>query len=436
MYYIKVFSSFFIILFLLFNFNLASADNEQGLTMYNTNLRTGPSTAYSIVKVIPKNTVLNITEEKSNWYKITDNKGLTGWMAEWLIKKTLEKSEQSSDTNIYESGIIITDARMRAGASTEYEIYKVLKSGSKIQILSENNGWYKIKDSTGKIGWTAGWLIDKADMDQKIRSDITTPTENSIDKKMTDQTGVTIYNSRVRQGPSTNYGIIQVLSAGEKIELLANENGWYKIKDKLGSTGWTAAWLINTESNSINSETQSEINISSSFDNSKSTAPSDVDEDELNRYWVERINALRVKKNLRQLVIDNRFRNTAQEYAIYMGDTGAKDHSRSDGKTMHEWIDTKNLDFTQRYSPEGWNTNYFTENIAWRKAEGTTESIKKQVLDPTLQLFLDEAPYNGDHYRTIFHKDWNSVGVGFHFKKIDDDLYYVNVVFHYGSLVL
>lgn len=162
--------------------------------------------------------------------------------------------------------------------------------------------------------------------------------------------------------------------------------------------------------------------------------PVGVDVVALNEYWLGKINSLRAAKGLRQLVLDQRWVDTATEWATYMGETGSTTHTRSDGKSMHQWIDTKGLPFTVRYSEDGWRSNYFTENISWGIAsEGTTADVKS-VLNDTLEFFLAEESYNGDHYRTIYHADWNSVGVGFYFLPSGNG-YKVFVAMHYGSLV-
>ncbi len=162
--------------------------------------------------------------------------------------------------------------------------------------------------------------------------------------------------------------------------------------------------------------------------------PVGVDVVALNEYWLGKINSLRAAKGLRQLVLDQRWVDTATEWATYMGETGATTHNRPDGKSMHQWIDTKGLPFTVRYSEDGWRSNYFTENISWGIAsEGSTADVKG-VLNDTLEFFLAEESYNGDHYRTIYHADWNSVGVGFYFLPSGNG-YKVFVAMHYGSLV-
>jgi len=163
--------------------------------------------------------------------------------------------------------------------------------------------------------------------------------------------------------------------------------------------------------------------------------PSKMDLVALNEYWLERINALRAQKGLREIVLDQRFVDTASEYAAYMYEAQAYAHERPDGGSMHDWIDAQNLDFTLRYSlPDGWKDNYFTENISWGYSDNSL-SGGKTVLDQAMSMFLAEASYNGPHYRTIYHSDWNTVGVGFYFEPLGNDDYKVYAVYHYGSLV-
>jgi len=163
--------------------------------------------------------------------------------------------------------------------------------------------------------------------------------------------------------------------------------------------------------------------------------PSNIDLVKANEYWLSEINKLRAAQNLRSLVLDQRFANTATEWAGYTGEElGYMTHNRPDGKSMHQWIDTKDLDWTVRYSePDGWVSNYFTENIAWNYIDGTTAGLEK-AMDYTLDWMLAEASYNGDHYRTIYHPDWNCLGLGYYFEDIGNDRYKVYIVMHYGSL--
>lgn len=162
--------------------------------------------------------------------------------------------------------------------------------------------------------------------------------------------------------------------------------------------------------------------------------PSNLDLIAANEYWLNRVNALRAAKSLRQLVLDQRWVDTATEWASYMGENNEMSHNRPDGKSMHQWIDTKGLQWTQRYSQDGWDTNYFTENISWSYADNSQAGLE-QAMDDALELFINEPP-TGAHYRTVYHDDWNSVGVGFYFKPVGENRYKVYMAFHYGSLEL
>lgn len=163
--------------------------------------------------------------------------------------------------------------------------------------------------------------------------------------------------------------------------------------------------------------------------NTVASAPANLDLMEIQNYWLQKINDLRLARNLRLLTLDQRLVDTAQEWSNYMAQINSGTHNRPDGKTMHQWIDAKKMPFTNRNSPGGWKTNYFTENISWSQGEITTEGVKK-MLDESLAFYLSEAPSNGPHYRTIYHTDWNSFGLGLQ-KSSSNKVYFA---FHYGSL--
>jgi uncharacterized protein YkwD len=153
---------------------------------------------------------------------------------------------------------------------------------------------------------------------------------------------------------------------------------------------------------------------------------------ELNRYWLERINQLRREKQLQALVTDQRLIATAGEWAAEMERRGEITHDRVDGKTMHQWIDTKQIDFTERNAENGWKRNYFVENIARFYAEPSMEGLKV-ALDKILVDFLDEGP-GGAHYESIYHLDWNSVGLGYVVHSAAGEPARIYFAFHYGSL--
>lgn len=48
---------------------------------------------------------------------------------------------------------------MRTGPSTAYSIMHVLWQGNIVKVIGESNGWYQIKLSDGRIGWSSGQYL-------------------------------------------------------------------------------------------------------------------------------------------------------------------------------------------------------------------------------------------------------------------------------------
>lgn len=54
------------------------------------------------------------------------------------------------------------DITMRSGASTQHRITKMLRSGTRLEILSKEGGWVQIKTPEGKTGWVlARFLVNQ-----------------------------------------------------------------------------------------------------------------------------------------------------------------------------------------------------------------------------------------------------------------------------------
>lgn len=50
--------------------------------------------------------------------------------------------------------VTATSLNVRSGASTSYSIVGKVSKGEKVEILSSDNGWYKIEYDDSKIGWS------------------------------------------------------------------------------------------------------------------------------------------------------------------------------------------------------------------------------------------------------------------------------------------
>ena len=112
---------------------------------------------------------------------------------------------------------VTTYLNVRKGAGTNYKIVGKMPGYSVCEILSESDGWYKIK--SGKV---TGYVSKEF---------ILTGYEANVKakEKMTEVLVVTCDKLNVREEPSTDCSISTKVSVGEHLDIVEPEkNGWYK----------------------------------------------------------------------------------------------------------------------------------------------------------------------------------------------------------------
>lgn len=150
------------------------------------NVRIGPSTANSISSVIYKGEMFKVVDRAANgWYKVVLNDGTVGWASNKYIDLTNEvdntniqnftkKSGKNNKTEVNSSnsdsalsgnyGRVNNAAglNVRSGAGSKSSVISTLKNNDIINIIGEENGWYKIKLDNGQVGYVGSTLVAKA----------------------------------------------------------------------------------------------------------------------------------------------------------------------------------------------------------------------------------------------------------------------------------
>ena len=118
----------------------------------------------------------------------------------------------------------------RTGPSTSNKIITTIKKGSKVEVISKNGNWTKIKYNN-REGYSSS---------QYLKEEST-----STGSTTTQKTGVVTADVlNIRSGASTNYSVVTKANKGEKVTILESKNGWYKVKLSNGKTGWGSAKYI------------------------------------------------------------------------------------------------------------------------------------------------------------------------------------------------
>ena len=152
------------------------------------------------------------------------------------------------------TGIVTTDTlRLREGPSTDTKILALLSIDDKVEILSEENGWYKVK-SGDYVGYVAAQYINiladtNTNIEQESNKDNNTNEENnenanqetnSENNENTQLTQVTVLaaEQKIYITPVINSLVIKELDEEKQIEVVNEVNGWSYIK-----LGTTAGWV-------------------------------------------------------------------------------------------------------------------------------------------------------------------------------------------------
>ena len=130
---------------------LTSLNSSKFVVTYGVNLRTGPSTSYSIIQLIPKGSTVDVISTTSKWSKVKYNTK-TGYV--W--------SAYISPVNSGVSEPYYTSSRLnlRSGPSTNYSILLTMPKGASVSVKSIANNWAKVTYS-GRTGYASMSYLSK-----------------------------------------------------------------------------------------------------------------------------------------------------------------------------------------------------------------------------------------------------------------------------------
>ena len=148
----------------------------------------------------------------------------------------------------------------RTGPSTSNKIISTIKKNTKVEVISYEGEWAKIKYNN-KVGYSS----------KSYLSEISSSSNSS--NTTTAKTGtVTTDVLNVRSGAGTKYSKIGTLKKGAKVTILSSSNGWHKIQYTSSKIGWVSADYIKVTTTTSNSTSSSNGNSNSGSTSSGNTS--------------------------------------------------------------------------------------------------------------------------------------------------------------------
>ncbi|MDK0749141.1 SH3 domain-containing protein [Clostridium perfringens] len=214
------------------------------------NVREGASTSSKVIGSLSGNTKVTIVGEEGAFYKI-EYKGSHGYVAKEYVKDVTESSNSNQGTQTPEkpstpestekTGIVNVSSSLnvREGASTSSKVIGSLSGNTKVIIVGEEGAFYKI-EYKGSHGYVAKEYI------KDIKDEVVTEPEKPSNPENSKKTGVVTASKglNVRKEANTSSQIIGILNSGESVEIIGEENGFYKITYK-GQEAYASKNYIN-----------------------------------------------------------------------------------------------------------------------------------------------------------------------------------------------
>ncbi|MDM1004570.1 SH3 domain-containing protein [Clostridium perfringens] len=219
------------------------------------NVREGASTSSKVIGSLSGNTKVTIVGEEGAFYKI-EYKGSHGYVAKEYVKDVTESSNSNQGTQTPEkpstpestekTGIVNVSSSLnvRSEASTSSKVIGSLSGNTKVIIVGEEGAFYKI-EYKGSHGYVAKEYIKDVTESSNSNQGTQTPEKPSTPEN-SKKTGVVTASKglNVRKEANTSSQIIGILNSGESVEIIGEENGFYKITYK-GQEAYASKNYIN-----------------------------------------------------------------------------------------------------------------------------------------------------------------------------------------------
>ncbi|MCF6138058.1 SH3 domain-containing protein [Pseudalkalibacillus berkeleyi] len=125
------------------------------------NVRDKGSLQGKVVGQLKKNQIVEILKVENKWAYVQWNQS-KGWAASWFIEEVKEDntSQPEGDLSNEPSLTLLYDGtNLRSGPSTKDSVVDRGNKGDQFPILSKEGDWFKIKLSSTKEAYVAGWIV-------------------------------------------------------------------------------------------------------------------------------------------------------------------------------------------------------------------------------------------------------------------------------------
>lgn len=201
------------------------------------NVRSSGSSSSSVIGSLRKGESINIVGKSGDWYKVQYNSSY-GYVSSKYISvnstgNTTVQAIVPTDTPASKPGVVSLSDKssyLNLRSDPNGEVLTTLSYGTKIEILTSNGSWYKIK-ANGTVGYVLSAYINSAEATKASPESITLSKNTPVSESKVGTVVLSDQSStlNLRNTPWTGR-IVSTLTYGSKVEILGTNGRWYKVK--------------------------------------------------------------------------------------------------------------------------------------------------------------------------------------------------------------
>ena len=196
-----------------------------GRTTERVNIRKDATTGSGVAKVLNKDENVALLGEKGDWYKVTSG-GKEGYILKSYVVAGLTMYDSAR------TGKTRDEVNLRAAASTDSEILRVLPKNTQADVLGYTEEFYKVSVN-GKEGYIASEYLsvsDKAgEKDEEIFEGDAVVPDDFVSYPAA-RTGATTERVNLRAAASTSADVNRIINKNTTVTVLGEQGNFYQVK--------------------------------------------------------------------------------------------------------------------------------------------------------------------------------------------------------------
>ena len=222
------------------------------VTASSLTVRADASTSASKLGSLSRGAVVNVYADLGGWLCIVYN-GSIGYISADYVELSgynggiWETESPDGGTSLYRAQVTLSSAsstlKLRQEGSSSGKVLSYMSHGTIVEVLSDGGEWVRVRTPGGTEGYCSAQYLTRLD-DGGASTSTPTPAPSEDVVATGEITGGSV---NVRSGPSTSASVLGSVKKGESVEILSQNNGFYKIVYGGGTAYVSASYVRITD---------------------------------------------------------------------------------------------------------------------------------------------------------------------------------------------